>query len=224
MRDTAAIGIARLLARPAWADSDTAPGLRDALRRLAADPNPVVRMQAAHGLPLIDADVGPPSTIIGHLRVRVLQEQDENVLAVQLQAIAGLTAATPAGEVDQLLEELSDHPQGAFLRQDDPGGEPLAESRWSHRGDVAEVAAAVLTRLAVVDGAPYSARRLSGRLARPIRDADRTKMLIRHLQPYLNPAGRRRAGGDVHPARYDCSGNPGRLANGKHGPGNWRQP
>jgi hypothetical protein len=184
MRDQAAIGIAGLLAKPAWADSDAVPELRDALRNLSADPNAVVRMQAAHGLlSIIDAD--SPSTIVGHLRVRILQEQDENVLAVHLQTLRRVMATTPAGDVDQLIKELAGRPLGAFLRQDDPDEGSADADWWNKRCDVIELASAILTRLAVVDGALFSLRRLTDWLAWPLRNTNRTQTLIRHLQPYL---------------------------------------
>ncbi len=184
MRDQAAIGLARLLARPAWADSDAAPRLRDALSSLSTDPNAVVRMQAAHGLPsIVDAD--SPSTIVGHLRVRILAEQDENVLAVHLQTLQRVMAAAHAGDVDQLIEELAGRPQGAFLRQDDPDEGSADADWWDRRSDAVELASAILTRLAVVDGALFSLRLLSDWLAGPLRNTARTRTLLRHLQPYL---------------------------------------
>jgi hypothetical protein len=187
LRDEAAIGLVRLLARPAWAGSDTATALRAALRKLADDLEPVVRAQASHGILLLDDDPGPTATVIGRVRDRILLEQDLNVLAVQLRQVAAVIPDESAGELDQFLEELAGQPQGAFLQPGAPGGEPPAASPWSPREEVAETVAEMLTRLAVVDGAPFSARRLADWLSRPLHDADRTKMLLRHLQPYLNP-------------------------------------
>jgi hypothetical protein len=163
--------------------------LRSALRELSADQNPVVRMQAAHGLLLITPDAGAPSTTPGRLRAHILAEQDENVLAVQLQILQRVMTSAPAAEVDQLVQELADRPQGAFLRQDDPDEGSANGNSWSRRSDLFELASAILARLAVVDSAPFSAHRLSYWLARPIRDAARTQVLIRHLQPYVNPPG-----------------------------------
>jgi len=184
MRDQAAIGIVSLLARSAWADSDAAPGLRDALSNLSADQNAVVRMQAAHGfLSIIDAN--SPSTIVGHLRVRILEEQDENVLAVHLQTLQRVEPAASVSDVDQLIEELAGRPLGTFLRRDDPDERSAGADWWDPRIDVVELASAILTRLAIVDGALFSLRRLSEWLAWPLRNTARTRTLLRHLQPYL---------------------------------------
>ena len=151
IRDQAAIGIVRLLARPAWANSDAAPRLRGTLRKLSADPNPIVRMQTAHGLLLITVEADSPPTIVGRLRVRILEEQAENVLAVQLQTLQRVMATAPAREVDQLMKELAGRPQGAFLRQDDADGQPTNADWRDRRTEVFELASAILTRLAVVD-------------------------------------------------------------------------
>jgi hypothetical protein len=187
IRDQAAIGMVRLLAKPTWANSDTAPRLRGALRELSVDPNPVVRMQAAYALQLTTLDEDSPSTIIARLRAHILEEQDENVLAVHLQTLQRVMAAAPTGEVDQLIEELAGRPQGAFLRHDDPDRGPADANRWNPRNDVVELASAILTHLAVSDSALFSAQRLSDWLARPLSNTVRTQTLIRRLQPYVNP-------------------------------------
>ena len=112
-------------------------------------------MQAARGLRLTMLD-DSPSAIIDRLRVCILEEQDENVLAVHLQTLQHVMAPAPAGEVDQLIEELASRPQGAFLRQDDPDREPFDADRWNKRNDVVELASAILTHLGVIDGALFS--------------------------------------------------------------------
>jgi hypothetical protein len=187
MRDEAAVGIVRLLARSAWAGSDAAPDLREALRKLSEDPSPVVRMQAAHGLLLIDVGGDPLPTNFDRLRSHILDETDEQVLAVQLQLLAQAMATTPAADVDQLIEELAARPQGRFLHRDEPDGEPVDGGSWGRRSAVVEWTAAIVARLAVVYDVPFSASRLSDWLARPLRNADRTETLIRQFRPYLNP-------------------------------------
>ena len=187
MRDQAAIGIVRLLSRPTWADSDTAPRLRGVLRELSADRNPVVRLQAAHGLQLTIVDENSPAAVIGHLRVPILEEEDENVLAVHLQTLQSVMASAPSGEIDQLIEELAARPHGAFLSQDAPDRGAADANRWDQRNDVVELVSAILTRLGVIDRDLYSAHRLSDWLTRPLSNATRTQTLVRQLQPYLNP-------------------------------------
>ena len=186
MRDQAAIGIVRLLSRPTWADSDFAPRLRRVLRELSADRNPVVRMQAAHGLQLTIVDE-KPAAVVDLLRVPILEEDDESVLAVHLQTLQSVMASAPAGEVDQLMGELAGRPRGAFLSEDDPDQEGADANRWDQRNDVIELASAVLTRLGVIDRTLFSAHRLSDWLTRPLSNVARTQTLVRQLQPYLNP-------------------------------------
>jgi hypothetical protein len=187
LRDEAAIGLVRLLVRPVWAGSDTAPALRSALRKLADDPQPVVRAQASHGLLLLDDSPGPATTVISRVRDRILHEQDPNVLAVQLRQVAAVILDESSSELDQFLEELADSPRGAFPRPGTPSDGPPAASPWSPHDEVAEIAAEMFTRLAVVDGAPFSASMLAHWLSWPLHHSDRTMMLLRHLQPYLNP-------------------------------------
>jgi hypothetical protein len=187
IRDQAAIGIVRLLSKRTWADSDTPPRLRRVLRELSTDRNPVVRMQAAHGLQLTMVDEHPPTAIIGHLRAPILEEDDENVLAVHLQTLQSVMASAPASEVDQLMEELAARPQGAFLSQDSPDQGPADANRWDQRNEVVELASAILTRLGVTDRTPFSAHRLSGWLTQPLSNTARTQTLVRQFQPYLNP-------------------------------------
>jgi hypothetical protein len=144
-------------------------------------------MQAAHGLQLTTLDEDSPSAIIDRLRAPVLEEQDDNVLAVHLQTLQLVMASAPAGEVDQLIEELAGRPRGVFLSQDGPDRGPADANRWDQRNDVVELASAILTHLGVIDSALFSAHRLSDWLARPLSNAARTQTLIRQLQPYLNP-------------------------------------
>ena len=129
-------------------------------------PKPVVRAQASHGILLLDDDPGPAATVISRVRDRILREQDLNVLSVQLRQVAAVMPDESSGELDQFLEELAGQPQGAFLRPGAPSGEPPAASPWRPREEVAETVAEMLTRLAVVDGAPFSAGRLADWLSR----------------------------------------------------------
>jgi hypothetical protein len=144
-------------------------------------------MQAAHGLQLTMLDEDSPSAIIGRLRAHILEEQDDNVLAVHLQTLQHVMASAPAGEVDQLIQELAGRPLGAFLSEDNPGRGPADANRWNQRNVVVELASAILTHLGVINSALFSAQRLSDWLARPLSNTARTQTLIRQLHPYLNP-------------------------------------
>jgi hypothetical protein len=185
MRDEAAIGMVRLLSRAEWAVSEAAPGLRAALRVLSVDPNPLVRMQAAYGLVLIDSDAPSAQVVVDRVRARILDEQDIHVLAVHLRTLASVTHAA-SRDVDRLLEDLASRPQGAVLHQGDSGSLPEGHS-WAGREAMNDLLASMIVYLAVVDGAPFSANRLSSWLARPMDDVDRTTLLIHHLRRFLNP-------------------------------------
>src|SRR5262245_28780931 len=94
MRDEAALGLVRLLARPPWRDSRHAPDLVLAIENLLTDPNPVVRMQAARGLPFLQMTDSPEQRHTA-VRDRLLVEDNQQVLTILLDQLRPLAGRVP---------------------------------------------------------------------------------------------------------------------------------
>jgi hypothetical protein len=177
MRDQAARGLVRLLARSSWRDSDIGPSLAATVSRLVTDRNPVVRMQAAPGVALLHLNEDPEQRLTA-VRSRLLVETNPHVLIVLVQLLSNLARDVPA-QVDDVLSELSQLPVGGFLRsQTPPAGDP---------GAVAEIAGPLLAYLGTVPHTPFATAALDDWFRDPITHQDRAERLLHDLQPYLNP-------------------------------------
>jgi hypothetical protein len=178
MRDQAARGLIRLLAaRSGWRDSDIGPALTAAVGRLVADPNPVVRMQAAPGVALLHLNEGPEQRLAA-VRGRLLVETNPHVLNVLIQLLSNLAGDVPA-QVDDVLSELSRLPTGGFLcSQTPPARDP---------GAAAETTGPLLAYLATVPRTPFATAALDGWFSDPVTHQDRVEQLLHELRPFLNP-------------------------------------
>lgn len=177
MRDQAARGLIRLLARSSWRDSDIGTALAAAVGRLVSDRNPVVRMQAAPGIALLHMNEDPEQRLAA-IRGRLLVETNPHVLNILIQLLSNL-AGDVSAQVDDVLAELSQLPTGGFLHsQTPPAGDP---------GVAAETAGPLLAYLATVPGTPFAAAALDDWFRDPITHQDRAERLLHDLQPYLNP-------------------------------------
>jgi hypothetical protein len=198
MRDQAACGLVRLLARPEWRDSDRGPALAAAVGRLITDPNPVVRMQAAPGLALLHVDEDPEQRLAA-VRTRLLAETDPHVLNVLIRLLSNLAGDIPA-QVDDVLSELSQLSTGGLLRSHSPMAKPgqagdrdTDGSAWSGDLGTAETAGPLLAFLATVPRTPFASAALDDWFSDPITYQDRVERLLHELRPYLNtPSGRGR--------------------------------
>lgn len=104
-RDTAIGGLADLLNRQEWRESDAQASIAAVVSSALRDANPVVRMQAAQAAAAVLADVGAAerAAAIGDL---VLREENPHVRAVLLrQLMTGTTAAAPQ-RVDAVFDQL----------------------------------------------------------------------------------------------------------------------
>jgi hypothetical protein len=119
VRDEAARGLARLLFRSAWRDGDVGPSLRAAVVELAADDNPVVRMQAAAGLPAVHADL-TASERAGELGRRLERETDPRLLPILLRVLCDEAAEAPL-VVDAILSNLAERLADGFLTTEPEG-------------------------------------------------------------------------------------------------------
>lgn len=198
LRDKAAGGLLRLLARSVWRDSDRGPTLAAAVHRLLADPNPVVRHQAAQGLPLLHHSE-PPEQQFTAVRSLLLAEADPHVVTVLMQVLVRLAGRVPA-QADNVLSELSQVPAGVFLRslngttesgqsgqgshqESDRDGE---SSAWSGLDGPAEAAGPLLAYLATVAQTPFASNALADWFGDPITYEDRVQRLLHQLRSYLN--------------------------------------
>lgn len=183
LRDEAARGIVRLLNRAAWRSSDLAQRLRTILRVLLTDGNPVVRMQAAHGLLLTTCEPPDPSATVSLVRGHLLVEHDTLVLHTLLRLLHPVTVHAPEA-VDQLLREFSAQPQGGLLvnpsAETDPDrdGSQRGGTRWAGRDDIAGLLAWMLVVLAVQACAPFACERLAAWFTAPLADPDRTRVWL----------------------------------------------
>lgn len=200
IRDEAAGGLVRLLARPVWQDSDHGPALTAAAHKLLADPNPVVRYQAMRGLPLLHYSQ-PPDQQLAAVHSLLLAETDPNVVTLLVELLGRLAGRVPA-QLDSVLSELSQLPTGVFLRSlnqaDEPGrpgqqrhqeGDHDAESSaWSGHDGPAETAGPLLAYLATVAQTPFASTALADWFGDPITYEDRVQRLLHQLRSYLNRA------------------------------------
>jgi len=177
MRDQAARGLIRLLARSSWRDSDIGPSLAATVSRLVTDRNPVVRMQAAPGVALLHLNEDPEQRLAA-IRRRLLVETNPPVLNTLVQLLSNL-AGDVSAQVDDILSELSQLPTGGFLHSQTP---PAGDS-----GVAAETAGPLLAYLATVPSTPFAAAALDDWFRDPITHQDRAEPLLHDLQPFLNP-------------------------------------
>ena len=177
MRDQAARGLIRLLARSSWRDSDSGPSLAATVSRLVTDRNPVVRMQAAPGVALLHLNEDPEQRLAA-IRSRLLVETNPHVLNILVQLLSNLARDIPA-QVDDVLSELSQLPTGGFLHSQTP---PAGDS-----GVAAETAGPLLAYLATVPHTPFAIAALDDWFRDPITHQDRAERLLHDLQQYLNP-------------------------------------
>lgn len=195
MRDHAAHGLVRLLARSAWRDSDSGSALAAAVRRLVSDPNPVVRLQATPGLALLHMNEEPEQRLAA-VRSRLLVETHPHILSALVGLLSNLAGDVPA-QVDEVLSELSQLPTGGFLRTRTPTAEPgqtvdrdTEGSAWSGDSGAAETAGPLLTYLATVPRTPFATAALDDWFSDPITHQERAERLLHELRPYLNtPSG-----------------------------------
>jgi hypothetical protein len=197
MRDEAAHGLVRLLARPAWRDSEHSPTLASTVESLLADPNPVARLQAVPGLPfLFQAD---QTRQLDAVRSRLLAETHPDVLTMLLDQLRRFVSTVPV-QIDDMFFQLAQRPAGAFLqdrttaaRQDQtgqateqPDGLDADGGQWSSGFSPAEPAGPLLAYLAVVPQTPFATTTLTNWFNDPIANQDRVASLLHDLRPYLN--------------------------------------
>lgn len=171
MRDTAAGGLACLLARPAWRDGDPGPALRDAITRLVTDGSPLVRMRAVGACHVLYAELGPAERVAA-LRGYVMAESDKRVLAVLLSELSRDAVSAPE-EVDAVLRQFSNRPAGAFLTAQT--GAVVQESLLP-----------LLAYLAAVPQTPFAAGLVGGWFRNAVVHHEQVCRLLHGLRQFLN--------------------------------------
>ncbi len=191
IRDQAARGLIRLLARSEWRDSDRGPALAAAVGRLVNDPNAVVRLEAAPGLALLHSDKDPEQRLAA-VRSRLVVETNPHVLNVLIQLLSNLAGDVPT-QVDDVLSELSQLPTGGFLRTRTPTADPgqtgdrdANGGTWSGDLGAAETAAPLLAYLAILPRTLFASAALDDWFTDPAMYQDRVERLLHELRPYLN--------------------------------------
>lgn len=171
MRDAAAGGLACLLTRPAWRDSDLGSGLRDAVTRLVTDESPLVRMRAVGACRALHTEFGPAERVAA-LRDYVMAESDERVLAVLLSELSRDAVSAPE-EVDAVLRQFSNRPAGAFLT--------------AQTGAVGqESLLPLLAYLAAVPQTPFAADLVAGWFRDAVVYHEKVCRLLHGLRQFLN--------------------------------------
>jgi len=145
MRDKAVGGLAALLRREAWSQSEGAAQIAQIISDALRDPSPLVRMHAAGAVLALypDADATHVAEIVGDL---LLTEETAAVRQVLLHALRNCAAGAPA-VVDGILERLLAMP-----------GDPILGSEGGRREDASleRQIVGLLGYLAMVEQAPFS--------------------------------------------------------------------
>lgn len=172
MRDTAIGGLATLLNRQEWRESEAQPTIAAVVSSALRDTNAVVRMQAAQAAAATLGSDGAAerAAAIGEL---VLVESDPHVRAVLLGQLMSDTAAAPQ-QVDTVLEQL--------LGTDDD----VISDRHSDSGRGVFV---LLTYLAVVPQTPFASQTVERWCADAPAHAGAVEAFAQHARNFLAPPG-----------------------------------
>lgn len=173
IRDTATGGLAALLIRKSWRDSDAGPAIATLLSAAMRDANPVVRMRAAEAALAMHAsiDAAKRAAAIGEL---VLAEENPTARAVLLHQLTADAGDAPE-TVDAVLERLFGADDGAMP---DP-----AE-------DLGHGVMVPLTYLALVPQAPFASRIVERWCRDAPTHAAAVKAFAQCARPYLAPSPR----------------------------------
>lgn len=173
MRDTAIGGLASLLNRQEWRESEAQPTIAAVVSSALRDTNPVVRMQAAQAAVamLANENVAERAAAIGEL---LLGEHNPHVRAVLLGQLMSDTAAAPQ-QVDAVLEQLLGM-----------GDDAIAD----RHGDSGRGVFVLLTYLALVPQTPFASQTVERWLADAPAHAGAAEAFAQHARDYLAPPGR----------------------------------
>ncbi|HEX5406371.1 MAG TPA: hypothetical protein VFX16_29200 [Pseudonocardiaceae bacterium] len=173
MRDTAIGGLATLLSRDVWRDSNAGPQIADSVSVAMRDANPLLRMQAARAAAAARAGLSASdrATAIGEL---VLAEENAAVRTVLLNELRRDVANVPH-IVDDILERL--------LRvHDDTEVEPDE--------DPERVILDLLTYLALIPKTPFASRAVEQWCRNAPAHAAIAETLAQYMRDYLAPPSR----------------------------------
>lgn len=167
VRDTAVRGLASLLFRNAWRESAARPALASRLQDSLADPNPVVRLQAAEAARVLHLDNNPDDQALA-LHELLVAERNHVVRAKFLGGIVQLMGIAPAA-VDAILDDLLG-----------PGAEGIEDSDPSRSYYVD-----ALAYLCMVSDTPYAAQTVKDMFQRAPERADLLVDLIHNSRDYM---------------------------------------